>query len=61
MGHPYYDVIDNSTDFETKIRRVIQVCAFVLYNTVGGVQYCAEMSLHFLTIFIISTFCLGNC
>lgn len=27
VGHPYYDVVDNSTDFETKIRRVIEaVC-----------------------------------
>ncbi len=25
MGHPYFDVIDNSTDFESKIRRVIEV------------------------------------
>ena len=25
MGHPYFDVVDNSTDFETKIRRVIEV------------------------------------
>ena len=27
MGHPYYDVVDNTTDFESKIRRVIEaVC-----------------------------------
>ena len=25
VGHPYYDVIDNSTDFENKVRRVIAV------------------------------------
>ena len=25
VGHPYYDVIDNSTDFESKIRRVIEI------------------------------------
>ncbi len=25
MGHPYYDVVDNSTDFESKIRRVIEL------------------------------------
>ena len=25
VGHPYYDVIDNSTDFENKIRRVVEV------------------------------------
>lgn len=26
VGHPYYDVIDNSTDFETKLMRMISVC-----------------------------------
>ena len=25
MGHPYYDMVDNSTDFESKIRRVIEL------------------------------------
>lgn len=25
VGHPYFDVIDNSTDFETKICRMIAV------------------------------------
>lgn len=25
MGHPYYDVIDNSTEFETKMRRLTKV------------------------------------
>jgi len=27
VGHPYFDVIDNSTDFETKICRMIAVSA----------------------------------
>ena len=31
IGHPYFDVIDNSTEFDTKIRRMISVSAF-LYN-----------------------------
>lgn len=27
VGHPYFDVIDNSTDFETKINRMLEcVC-----------------------------------
>lgn len=27
IGHPYFDVIDNSTDFETKINRMLEcVC-----------------------------------
>lgn len=25
VGHPYFDVFDNSTDFEAKIRRMIEV------------------------------------
>ena len=25
VGHPYYDVIDNSTDFETKVVRMMNV------------------------------------
>ena len=25
MGHPYVDVIDNSTDFNNKVRRAIDV------------------------------------
>lgn len=25
VGHPYFDLIDNSTDFETKICRMISV------------------------------------
>ena len=29
MGHPYYDFIDNSSGFEQKIRRVIEVCVCV--------------------------------
>jgi len=25
IGHPYFDVIDNSTNFDTKLRRMISV------------------------------------
>ena len=25
MGHPYYDVIDNGTDFEAKVTKMINV------------------------------------
>nr|CAG4641219.1 EOG090X0DYO [Eulimnadia texana] len=31
IGHPYFDVIDNSTDFDTKLRRMINRRCF-LYN-----------------------------
>jgi len=30
VGHPYFDVIDNSTDFETKLCRMIEVKLFIL-------------------------------
>lgn len=33
IGHPYIDVIDNSTDFDTKITRMIDVSA-ILYPCV---------------------------
>lgn len=34
VGHPYFDVIDNSTDFEGKIRRMIgAVCQKIGLNT----------------------------
>ena len=33
VGHPYYDVIDNSTDFEMKMRRLTKVksCAYKIH------------------------------
>ena len=36
MGHPYCDVIDNSTDFENKLKRVIAVICKRLGKRVGG-------------------------
>jgi len=34
VGHPYYDVIDNSTDFDRKLVRMIAVRAFgIFFNT----------------------------
>lgn len=34
VGHPYFDVIDNSTDFETKMNRMIDsVCQKLGINT----------------------------
>lgn len=32
VGHPYFDVIDNSTEFEFKIKRMIEVCHFYFYG-----------------------------
>jgi hypothetical protein len=34
IGHPYFDVIDNSTDFETKVNRMIEsVCQKLSIDT----------------------------
>eukprot|EP00736_Rhodelphis_marinus_P004672 Rmarinus@m.28424 len=39
VGHPHFRVIDNSTDFETKIQRVIEsICSFVDLPTPVGIQ-----------------------
>ena len=35
MGHPYVDIVDNSTDFENKIRRVIEAVCKRLGNRLG--------------------------
>jgi hypothetical protein len=31
VGHPYFDLVDNSTDFETKICRMISVSGILQY------------------------------
>lgn len=34
VGHPYFDVIDNSTDFETKMNRMLEcVCQKLCIDT----------------------------
>ena len=35
VGHPYYDVIDNTTDFENKINRMIAVSIYSS-STISG-------------------------
>ncbi len=35
VGHPYFDIVDNSTDFENKIRRVIEAVCRRLGDRVG--------------------------
>ena len=35
VGHPYCDIIDNTTDFESKIRRVIEVVCRRLGKRLG--------------------------
>lgn len=57
VGHPYFDVIDNSTDFETKIKRMISsVCQKVgidtgdrLLTTSKKVKFHGELSRFFET------------
>ena len=43
VGHPYFDVVDNSTDFETKVCRMIQVsdCHVYVY-----IKYILETGTH---------------
>ena len=36
VGHPYYDVVDNRTDFERKIRRVIELICKRIGRQVGA-------------------------
>ena len=38
VGHPYYDVIDNSTDFERKVMRMISVSYVYLVRTESSSQ-----------------------
>ncbi|CAO1318798.1 unnamed protein product [Diamesa tonsa] len=53
IGHPYFDVIDNSTDFETKVNRMIEsVCQKLgidtgdrLLNTSRKLKYLVECEL----------------
>ena len=35
VGHPYFDVIDNSTDFETKMNRMIECVCMKLGIDIG--------------------------
>ena len=35
VGHPYVDIVDNSTDFEKKIHRVIETVCMRLGNRLG--------------------------
>jgi len=39
IGHPYFDVIDNSSDFENKICRMIAV-NIKINLTLGGLREC---------------------
>lgn len=39
VGHPYFDVIDNSTDFESKMNRLIEaVCQKLAIDTGDRLQ-----------------------
>ena len=47
MGHPYYEVIDNSTDFEMKMRRLIKAVADKL-SIPHAEEICQALKLKFL-------------
>lgn len=44
IGHPYFDVIDNSSDFENKICRMIAVNIITL-SMVAWHKYCCFLLL----------------
>jgi hypothetical protein len=53
VGHPYYDVIDNTTNFDLKVMKMIAVSTVVLlqksrpankYDFGGFVRFFAEIS-----------------
>ena len=47
VGHPYYEVIDNSTDFEMKMRRLIKSVADKL-SIPHAEEICQAVKLKFL-------------
>ena len=47
VGHPYYEVIDNSTDFEMKMRRLIKAVADKL-SIPHAEEICQAVKLKFL-------------
>ncbi len=38
MGHPYYDVVDNSTDFDNKLKRVVGLICKRIGKKLGAVM-----------------------
>ena len=44
VGHPYYELIDNSTDFETKMRRL---CRYCTEQTVRGLMIIILQGCHY--------------
>lgn len=40
IGHPYFDVIDNSSDFENKIRRMIAVNINIKLTIIDRLRKC---------------------
>lgn len=49
VGHPYFDVIDNSTDFETKVNRMIECVCQKLGIDVGDRLKTTSRKLKFLS------------
>lgn len=54
IGHPYFDVIDNSTDFETKINRMLECVCQKLGIDTGDRLLRTSRKLKFLGKFFFS-------
>lgn len=48
IGHPYLEIIDNSTDFETKLKRLIATVCLKIDIDVGDRLACKSRKLKFL-------------
>lgn len=57
VGHPYFDVIDNSTDFETKINRMLECVCQKLGIDTGDRLLRTSRKLKFLGKLLITKYC----
>lgn len=53
VGHPYFDVIDNSTDFETKMNRMIECVCQKLGIDTGDRLKTSSRKLKFLGKYLL--------
>lgn len=60
VGHPYFDVIDNSTDFETKMNRMLECVCQKLGIDTGDRLLRTSRKLKFLGKSKKIMFCLFN-
>lgn len=60
VGHPYFDVIDNSTDFETKINRMLECVCQKLGIDTGDRLLRTSRKLKFLGKLLITKYCYSH-